>query len=144
MRPPAGQVGALRRVGSPVSPRPARPDEDNRPRGWFIGECGHAVPVQANGRVYACECETASSRRRRTEADLGAAIDTSGRPDYLAQLCTAIEELARSRYLLGEVIELADDVPGLTDAELRDRLVALADRARNGSSGSTDPRPAAG
>ncbi|HEY3896660.1 MAG TPA: hypothetical protein VGL88_15005 [Pseudonocardiaceae bacterium] len=38
--------------------------------------------------------------------------------------------IGKRGYLLGEVIELADDVPGLTDAELRDRLAALAERAR--------------
>ncbi len=53
-------------------------------------------------------------------------------------MCQAVEQLARSRYLLGEVIVsryllgevivLAAESPELTDAELRDRLTALADR----------------
>jgi hypothetical protein len=49
---------------------------------------------------------------------------------YLDQLTATVEELGRSRWMLRQVISLANDAPGLTDAQLRDRLVALADRAR--------------
>jgi hypothetical protein len=35
--------------------------------------------------------------------------------------------------MLGQLISLADDAPGLTDAQLRDRLLALADHARDGN-----------
>lgn len=97
-------------------------------RGVFIGECGHLVPIEASGRVIiACACDrpTVSSRRPR--------------PDYVAQLCAAVEDLARARDLLVDLIELADEVDAdtITDEQLRTRLVALADRARRWSPGST-------
>jgi hypothetical protein len=53
-------------------------------------------------------------------------MTSDGRPEFLDQLRTAVEELSRSRGLLGEVIQLADDAPDLADAELRTRLTALA------------------
>ena len=51
---------------------------------------------------------------------------------YLDQLTTTVEERGRSRWMLGQVISLADDTPELTDAQLRDRLLVLADRSREG------------
>jgi hypothetical protein len=48
---------------------------------------------------------------------------------YFDQLTATVEGLGRLRWMLGQVISLADDAPGLTDAQLRDRLLALADRA---------------
>ena len=55
---------------------------------------------------------------------------TNDRPGYFDELVATVEERGRSRWILGQVISLADDAPGLTDAQLRDRLLALADRAR--------------
>ena len=55
---------------------------------------------------------------------------TSDSLAYFDQLTATVEELGRSRWMLGQVITLADDAPGLTDEKLRDRLLALADRAR--------------
>ena len=49
---------------------------------------------------------------------------------YLDQLTATVEETGRSRWMLGQLITLADDAPDLTDAQLRDRLFALADRSR--------------
>jgi hypothetical protein len=40
------------------------------------------------------------------------------------------EQLGATRSVLRAVITLADDVATLSDTELRDRLLALADRAR--------------
>jgi hypothetical protein len=57
---------------------------------------------------------------------------------YLDQLTATVEELGRLRWILGQVITLADDAPGLTDAQLRDRLLALTDRSRDDST-PTDP-----
>jgi hypothetical protein len=57
---------------------------------------------------------------------------TSNPLAYLAQLTATVEELGRSRWVLGQLITLADDAPGLTDAQLRDRLLVLADRSRDG------------
>ena len=51
---------------------------------------------------------------------------------YLDQLTATVEERGRSRWILGQVISLANDAPGLTDAQLRDRLLVLADRSRDG------------
>jgi len=48
---------------------------------------------------------------------------------YFDQLAATVEERGRLRWMLGQVISLADDAPGLTDAQLRDRLLALADQA---------------
>ena len=55
---------------------------------------------------------------------------TSDPMAYFDQLAATVEERGRSRWVLGQVITLADDAPGLTNAQLRDRLVALADGAR--------------
>lgn len=68
---------------------------------------------------------------------------TSDRPGYFDELAATVEERGRSRWVLGQVITLADDAPGLTDAQLRDRLLVLADRSRDGST-PTDLRPTAG
>lgn len=66
--------------------------------GIFIGECGHPRPISANNRrIGACKCE------RRTASP--------HRPDYFEQLAAAVEELGRSRYLLGQVIALAANHP---------------------------------
>lgn len=51
------------------------------------------------------------------------------RPTYFAQLAATVEECGRLRWALSQVVTLADDAPRLTDAQLRDRLLALADRA---------------
>jgi hypothetical protein len=53
-------------------------------------------------------------------------------PAYLADLGAAAEEIGRLRWALRQVIALADDAPGLTDCQLRDRLLALADHMRAG------------
>ncbi len=55
---------------------------------------------------------------------------TSDRPAYFDQLAATVEELGRLRWMLGQVVSLDDDAPGLTNAQLRDRLLSLADRAR--------------
>lgn len=52
---------------------------------------------------------------------------TNDRPAYFDQLAATVEELGRSRWMLGQVITLADDAPALTDAQLRTRLLALAE-----------------
>jgi hypothetical protein len=52
---------------------------------------------------------------------------TSDSPGYFDELAATVEGRGRSRWVLGQVISLADDAPELTDAQLRDRLLALAD-----------------
>jgi hypothetical protein len=57
-------------------------------------------------------------------------VNRGQRPAYFDQLAATVEEI--DRWLLRQVITLADDAPGLTD-ELRDRLAALGpDRAHSG------------
>jgi hypothetical protein len=60
---------------------------------------------------------------------------TAGRPAYLTDLGAAAEELGRRGWFLEQVIALADAAPGLTDGQLRTRLLALAERARCGGEG---------
>jgi hypothetical protein len=67
-----------------------------------------------------------------TECDTSWAI-TAVRPQqpaYFEQLCAAVEQLGRLRWILQQVVQLADEMPKLTDVELRDRLLALAESAR--------------
>ena len=71
----------------------------------------------------------ATDRVQRTRSD-----PTSPRPAYLADLGAAAEEIGRLRWSLRQVIALAEDAPGLTDAQLRERLLALADQTRPGCS----------
>jgi ribosomal protein L37AE/L43A len=47
---------------------------------------------------------------------------------YLDHLVATVE-LAGARFALRALLSLADDAPGLTDAELRSRLMILAGRA---------------
>jgi hypothetical protein len=42
-------------------------------------------------------------------------------------IVAAAEEIGRLRWKLAQVIAVADDAPRLTDRELRDRLLALAE-----------------
>jgi hypothetical protein len=56
------------------------------------------------------------------------------RPAYLADLGAAAEEIGRLRWALRQIIALADAAPQLTGAQLRERLLALADQTRPGCS----------
>ncbi|HKR51081.1 MAG TPA: hypothetical protein VJT72_16135 [Pseudonocardiaceae bacterium] len=49
---------------------------------------------------------------------------------YFDRLAAAVEQLGAARSVLRAVIALIDELPKLTDVELRDRLLALADRRR--------------
>jgi hypothetical protein len=59
-------------------------------------------------------------------------VNHGQRATYFAQLAATVEEIGRLRWLLRQVVRLADDAPGLSDEQLRDRLAALADRAHSG------------
>jgi hypothetical protein len=65
-------------------------------------------------------------------------------PRPFLDLLAATVELAAARSILRELIRLADQVPGLTDEQLRFRLLALAECAIPGHSLSPDLRLAAG
>ena len=71
----------------------------------------------------------ATARMQRTPSD-----PPPPRPAYLADLGAAAEEIGPPRWALRQVIALAEDAPGLTDAQLRERLLALADQTRPGYS----------
>jgi hypothetical protein len=57
-------------------------------------------------------------------------VNHGQRPAYFEQLAATVEQLGATRSVLRAVITLADDAATLSDQELRDRLLALADRAR--------------
>jgi transposase-like protein len=46
---------------------------------------------------------------------------------YFEQLAATVEEIGRLRWLLRQVVTLADDAPTLTDDHLRARLASLAE-----------------
>jgi hypothetical protein len=48
------------------------------------------------------------------------------RSTCLADLGAAVEEIGRLRWVLRQIIALADNAPTITNEQLRDRLVALA------------------
>jgi len=84
---------------------------------------------------------TGSSRKAAVIRELGAAwkTDQAGPmdsgwgeqlPSSLFDLRAAVEEIGRLRSILNQVPVLADDAPGVTDRELRERLAALGERAR--------------
>jgi transposase-like protein len=49
---------------------------------------------------------------------------------YFYRLAATIEQLSATRSVLRQLIRLSGDAPGLTDEQLRARLVVLADRTR--------------
>jgi hypothetical protein len=54
-------------------------------------------------------------------------VNHGQRPAYFEQLAATVEEIGRPRWLLQQVVILADDAPGLSDEQLRGRLAALAE-----------------
>lgn len=68
-----------------------------------------------------------TARQQRAPSDLA-----PPRSAYLADLGAAAEEIGRLRWSLRQVIALAEEAPQLTDAQLRQRLLALADQTRLG------------
>jgi hypothetical protein len=58
------------------------------------------------------------------------AITTVNPQPYLDRLTATVEQLGATRSVVRQVIALGDDAATLPDTELRDRLLALADRAR--------------
>ncbi|MGH4008505.1 MAG: hypothetical protein ACRDTH_10190 [Pseudonocardiaceae bacterium] len=86
--------------------------------------CGDTTGVQPTTgtppRVQAWSC---------TECDTRWAI-TAVRPQqpaYFGDLCAAVEQLGRLRWTLRQIVQLADQMPELTDQQLRARLLALAE-----------------
>jgi hypothetical protein len=61
---------------------------------------------------------------------MGWAITTVNPQPYLDRLTAAVERLTAARSLSRRLHALAEEAPMITNEELRDRLLALADRAR--------------
>jgi hypothetical protein len=57
-------------------------------------------------------------------------VNHGQRPAYFELLAATVEQLGATRSVLRAVVTLADDAPTITDQQLRDRLLALAERAR--------------
>lgn len=53
-------------------------------------------------------------------------VNHAQQPAYFEQLCAAVEQIGRLRWTLRQIVALASDADGLTDRELRDRLLTLA------------------
>lgn len=75
-------------------------------------------------RVQAWSCTACATRWAITT------VNPKPRPAYLADLGAAAEKIGQLRWTLRRVIALADDADGLTDEQLRTRLLALAGNAR--------------
>ncbi|HEY3894839.1 MAG TPA: hypothetical protein VGL88_05660 [Pseudonocardiaceae bacterium] len=52
------------------------------------------------------------------------------RPDHPTDLAVAVRQLSAARAILTQIIVLAEEAPTITSAELRSRLLALAQCAR--------------
>jgi CTP:molybdopterin cytidylyltransferase MocA len=57
------------------------------------------------------------------------------RSGYLAGLAAAVEQVGAARWILRQVVQLADQAPQLADEQLRAQLVALAKCARGAPDG---------
>jgi hypothetical protein len=55
------------------------------------------------------------------------AITSTPCPAYLVDLCAAVEEIGRLRWRPAQIVALADAAPTITNEQLRDRLLALAE-----------------
>jgi hypothetical protein len=55
---------------------------------------------------------------------------TSDRPPFVDQLTATVEQLSATRSALRQIIAMTGDAPALTNVQLRDRLLVLAERAR--------------
>lgn len=87
--------------------------------------CGITSGVQritgTSPRVQAWSCTACQTKW---------AITTVNPQLYLDRLAATVEQLCATRSLLRQVLTLAEDAATLPDKELRDRLLALADRSR--------------
>jgi ribosomal protein L37AE/L43A len=89
--------------------------------------CGATSGVQstlASPKVQAWTCTAC-----RTDW----AITVINPQTYFDRLAATVEQLSATRAVLRQVITLADHAVTLSDKELRDQLIRLADRARLGS-----------
>jgi hypothetical protein len=89
--------------------------------------CGEIEGVEQTSctpRVAAWKCNTCGMSWAISPVNHGQ------RPAYFELLAATVEQLGATRSVLRAVVTLADDAPTITDQQLRDRLLALAERAR--------------
>ena len=85
--------------------------------------CGAISGVRRTGdtgRIQAWSCDHCDTDWAFTLPETRAAV-------LLSDLGVAAQEIRRLRWALAQVITLADEIPKLTDAELRDRLLMLTE-----------------
>ena len=125
--------------GEPVTSRPEG-DEENP---GYCGDCVTSAMVWVQGASAEIEpcphCGTTSDVKVITDSPPNVQAWTCGtcsadwcvtvvNPRSYLDYLAATVELAGARSALRALLTLADDAPGLTDTELRTRLVALAGR----------------
>lgn len=96
----------------------------DHPIGVLRAQCGHTLMTTRLHDIPqgpACPACAASQL---------AALPVAADPAYVARLRRAGQRPATACWVLGQVIALADDAPGLSATELRLRLAALAGRAQ--------------
>jgi transposase-like protein len=84
----------------------------------YCGATG-VQPIPAPPKVQAWTC---------TACRLDWAVTVVNPRSYLDRLAEAVAEAGRLRWLLRQVVQLADDAPTITDEQLRTRLRALTPR----------------
>ncbi len=97
--------------------------------------CAPAESCPGCGRIDGVQQTTATDQVTAWECTSGLSWATSVinphlRADYFDQLATTVKEIGRLRWLLRQVVQLADDAPQMADVELRTRLLTLAECAR--------------
>ncbi len=106
------------------------------------GEHGRAEYTAAGTRTTdrddgACpRCGTTSGVQLTSTSPVQSGTCTA----YFDRLAAAVEQLGAARSVLRAVIALADELPKLTDVELRDRLLAPAGRPATEGTGTAWPR----
>jgi hypothetical protein len=89
----------------------------------YCGTTGGVRQTSDTGRIQAWACD-------HCDTDWAFTVPNSRTAALLGDLGAAAEEIGRLRWTLAQVITLADEMPKLTDVELRDRLLALAGSVR--------------
>ncbi len=92
----------------------------------YCEETSGVQPMPAPAKVQAWRCSVC-----RTQWAVSVVNPHLRTASYLAGLRTEVEEMGSLRRTLGQVVTLAEEMPKLTNSELRDRLLTLvADAAR--------------
>jgi hypothetical protein len=107
-------------AGRRSSPSP-RPAPGARPVPCpYCGATSGVRQTGDTGRIQAWSCD-------RCDTDWAFTLPETRAAALLGDLGAAAQEIRRLRWALAQVVTLADDAVGLTDQELRDRLLALVE-----------------